>query len=178
MITLDFQTWILTEEEKKKYSCVMAVFADPKPFVTWARKHIPEKDIFPAEGFDEETHVTALYGLHTNEYKEVEDHIRGFKPFEITLGDVTKFDTHPEYDVIKIEVESKELRRLNKLLKELPYTSKYDTYIPHCTLAYVYKGKCNSLVGNEEFAGRKMKVNELTFSSNVRHKTKIKLGSK
>jgi hypothetical protein len=175
-IVLDFKEWVLNEGSQK-YSCVMAVFDDNQPFVSWAKRHIPEKDVFPAEGFDEETHVTALYGLHTNDYKEVADHIRGFQPFEIRLGAVSKFDTHPEYDVIKIEVEGKKLFELNKLLRELPYTCKFDKYIPHCTLAYVYKGRCNNLVGNKHFAGRKVKVKELTFSSNVRKKTKIKLGS-
>jgi 2'-5' RNA ligase len=173
VVILDFKDWIF--ESTKKYACVMAVFAHPKPFINWTEANVPQKDVYEEEGIEYEPHVTALYGLHTNDYQEVEKHIKGFKSFDVELGAVSKFDTHPDYDVLKLSVESKELKELNKLLKELPYTSKYDEYVPHCTLAYVKKGRCDELVGNKHFAGKKMRVNELTFSSDVRRKTKIGL---
>ena len=174
-LVLEFKDWIINEDTKK-YSCVMAVFDNPQLFISRTKKHVAEKDVFEEEGIEEESHATALYGLHTNDYKVVEDHIKGFKPFDISLGKVSKFDTHPNYDVLKVEVKGDQLFKLNKLLRQLPYTSKYDKYIPHCTLAYVHKGTCEDLIGNDYFIDKKIKVKELTFSSNVRKKTKIKLG--
>ncbi len=170
---LDFKNWVMTEATHS-FSCVMATL-DSKSIVDWAKKHIKEEDFYePEGGLEEESHVTVLYGLHTSKPDEVKKILKNIKPFRIRLGKISKFEA-AEYDVLKIEVEGVVLRKLNKEFKKLPYTSKFPTYIPHCTLAYVKKGTCKDLVGNRDFSGKSINIKEIVFSSSTREKTIIEL---
>ncbi len=151
---LDFKEWLLTEVANRKFSCVMASI-DDKSIVQWTRNHIDKKDLYePEGGIEKESHVTILYGLHTNNPDDIKPISQNIKPFEIKLGKISKFEA-PEYDVLKIEVISSNLHRFNKKLKELEYTSKYKEYIPHCTLAYIKKGSCSELLWSKNFQNKK-----------------------
>ena len=47
---------------------------------------------------------------------------------------------NPKYDVLKFDVISPLLNKINKkLTKELPYTSDFPDYHAHCTIAYIKK---------------------------------------
>ena len=167
---LEFKSWVVLESDQK-FSCLMAYFDAPE-IIKWAKKHIKEKDVFEKEGFEADSHVTILYGFHTNNYKDVEKLLKNTKPFEVTLGKISKFKTNPNFDVLKTEVKSKELF---KFCKTLDFTSNFDEYKPHCTLAYVKKDRCEEFIGEDIFNDKKFKINELTFSTPDRVKTKIKL---
>ena len=140
-------------------------------------KHIEslDEENIAEEGKEDNPHVTVLYGLHTNDAEEVKDFLKDSKPFEITLGKISKFRKSDEFDVLKVDIESEEIRDLNRKLKELPHTSTHPRFNPHLTLAYVKKGRCDDMVGEEMFKGEKFKVNELVFSSKNEEKTIISL---
>ena len=90
------------------------------------------------------------------------------------LGKVSKFEAG-KYDVLKIEVSSDVLEKMNTALKKLPYTSKYPKYVPHCTIAYVKSGSCDKLVGNKDFDGMRVHVENIIFSAASGKKTTFKL---
>ena len=138
---------LLSEAEqnrKNKYGCVM-VFLDIKGDV-WGdiQKLIETKDLYtdpddPSFGRETKPHVTGLFGLHEDVTdKEIEDTIKGFKKPKMALNDVSFF-TSDKYDVLKFDVESKDMHDINKELKKFPYTSDFPNYHPHCTIAYLKK---------------------------------------
>ncbi len=172
---MNFTEWLLLEETHK-FSCVLVPLDKiAAKVLSWSKKHIQEKDLYvPEGGRDTETHVTALYGLHTTSSDDAKPIIEKFKPFDVTLGKISKFTTE-KYDVIKIEVESSELRKMNAALKKLPYTSKYPKYVAHCTIAYVKPGSCDKLLGSKDFDGNKVKVDKVTFSASSGKKTSLKI---
>ena len=45
-----------------------------------------------------------------------------------------------EYDVVKFDIESDLLHKINKELVKFPHTSDFPDYIPHMTISYVKKG--------------------------------------
>lgn len=135
-----------------------------------------DEDDIAEEGKEDNPHVTVLYGLHTGSAEEIKRFLSEEKSFEITLGKISKFRTSDEHDVLKIDIESESLKDMNKKLKELPYTSKYSTYRPHATIAYVKKGACEELVGSDHFEGKSFMVTKLVFSSKNEDKTSFSLG--
>lgn len=177
-----FQEWVILEKkgEKHSYSCVLAKFNQPEAqaVLNWSKKYIKDEDLYIGEdggmGREDEIHVTALYGLHTNNAEPVEKILKNVKPFKLTLGKISKFN-NPDFDVIKFEVESRELHRVNRMLKSLDFTSKFKDYVPHCTVAYVKKGTCDKLVGNTSLQGKIIFVNSLTFSPSEGNKKTISL---
>lgn len=171
---LEFKNWVLNESYS--YSCVMATI-NYDHIVNWSKKNISEKDLYYKEnksGYELDPHVTVLYGLHTTNVEEIKEKLKDQEKFEIKFGKVSKFK-NDDYDVLKIEVESDILRKLNDKLKSLKYTSTYNSYKPHCTLAYVKKDTCEELVGSKEFFNKKIEVKELVFSPSTGDAVKIKL---
>jgi len=172
--------WILLEKKEAdySYSCVMFMFPskDAKSVMDWSKEHIPEDVVFEDDdkGREDEIHITVLYGLHTNEVEPVEEVISKWSPFEIELGEISKFESG-DYDVLKIGISGDDLHDANKSLRELDYTSNYNEYRPHCTIAYVKKGSCDDLLGNKDFYGKKITVNEVVFSPAEGDRTKIKI---
>jgi len=177
-----FKTFQRFLTEKKdadySYSCVMLMFPseDAKNVLDWSKQHIPDDKIFEDDdkGREDEIHVTVLYGLHTNESGPVEEIMESHEGFEIELGEISKFESK-DYDVIKIGISGEALHKANKTLRELDFTSNYDEYKPHCTIAYVKKGSCDDLLGNKDFTGQKVPVKELVFSPAEGDRTKIAL---
>lgn len=142
MIKLEERT--MAAEENRK-GCLMA-YASPKAsqvIIDWNKKVIPEEYLYIKDndyGRDKEPHVTILYGfvpdLNENQIREI---LKNTKPFSVTITGVGIFE-NPVYDVIKLNIESSELRRLNSICKKYPHQSDYPVYHPHLTLAYVKKG--------------------------------------
>jgi hypothetical protein len=125
------------------YNCLMVDVAYPE----WRKilDKIDPKDVYdePGFGLEKNPHVTVLYGLHeTVKFKTIKDFIikHATKPVELEGLKISHFKSK-EYDVVKIDVRSKDLSRLNNLVtKEFPYTSDFPEYHPHITIGYVKKG--------------------------------------
>lgn len=158
----------------------------PLPLLQQFARAIADEDL-ASDGREEEQHITVKYGLHTNDPEEVRRLVTGFGPFEVTLGAVTLFPAKEpsaqrggeQYDVVKVEVESEDLRRLNALLSaNLPHTDTHPEYKPHLTLAYVKPGKGQQYITAEApFTGMVMDFGTLTFSNHDGEHTIIPLSA-
>ena len=147
---------IYTESRAPSKSCVMAYISNSdKDSIVEYVNGIPQSDLYidtddtegDSYGKEVDSHVTILYGLEPDItvppikellYKEQKDLIG------ITLGKISIFDNE-KYDVLKIDVHSKDLSKLNKAFsKEFPYENDYPDYYPHLTLAYLRKDMVRS----------------------------------
>lgn len=148
------------DKSGNSYGCVM-VFLDYNQSEWDKMQDIIDKDDLyePKDdtGFGRETepHVTILYGLHDDVPDEdVSEEIKKIKSPSIKLGKVSSFETSDDFDVLKYEVESKDLHGLNKKFKKFPNTNKFPDYKPHCTIAYVKKGKAKEYIKKLNEAGK------------------------
>lgn len=95
------------------------------------------------DGREDDPHVTVRYGLHANDPEAVRPLLAGAGPIRFRLGGASVFrgaESGKPYDVIKVDVESPELVRLNRSLAALPHTDTHPEYQPHATIAYVKAG--------------------------------------
>ena len=140
----------------------------------WGLKNIPES-ILADDGREDNIHVTIKYGIHINDFTALRNVFINVKPVPVTLGKISLF-TSDEYDVIKIEISSPELHRLNKVISSsFEVTDTHPTYTPHCTIAYVKRGCGAPYDGWKGFAGENILLNTVVFSGNDNRKTVFKL---
>lgn len=136
-------------------------------------QRIPDEDL-AGDGREEESHVTVKYGLHTNDPEPVEKALWEEGPVTIKLGKTSIFPAKQEdiqaggtdaADVVKIEIDSPDLHRLNKLIaSSTPVTDTYPTYQPHVTLAYVKPGLGKKYAGLKDLEGETVVLNSVKFS--------------
>lgn len=123
----------------------------------WGRLNIPDKVLHTGEdggtGRERECHVTVKYGMLAGAVPEkLREIAKATPPFPVVLGKVSLFTTSPDYDVVKLDVESPRLMELNRQVSAaIPNEDKFPDYRPHLTLAYVQKGTCDRLVGEDPF---------------------------
>jgi len=156
-----------------KYSCAMLNLSDNvSPILQyWCKKYIPSENLYVnedqgIEGYVNLSHVTIKYGLHDTNPQKLIAIAKGYGPIEVKFGPVEKFDTNPEFDVIKVNIDSDKLRYLNNAItKDMEHSDQFNTYKPHATLAYVKKGSCDQLVGNDFFESLFDTIAEIYFAS-------------
>jgi 2'-5' RNA ligase len=130
---------------KYDYGCVFLNLDYDRDFWIHIQSKIEDEDIYTKEGDDGygremQPHVTILYGIHSDvSDKKVEKYIHKILNPQFKLSGISFFE-NTEFDVIKFDVESKDLHDLNKLFKELPHTSTFPNYHPHVTICYLKKG--------------------------------------
>ncbi len=134
------------ENHKFEYGCLMLYFNIPN-WESIVGKIKPEDvyDSEPGYGIEKEPHTTVLFGFHDNvdldEIKKVAKKVLK-KPLTVKITGISTFESKgAPYDVVKFDVESKELFRLNNLMRKFPHTSTFNDYHPHMTIAYVKKGE-------------------------------------
>lgn len=146
-------------------SCVMLYLPKDtaKKVLAWGKKNIPDEWL-AADGRETDPHVTVLYGIKTEELSEVEAFFpKG--PVEVELGEVSRFDTSDEFDVIKVDVESDSLAELHYTMADkVDNDDSHPKYAAHITLAYVAKGKGKDLDGSRPFDGIKLDLADLVWS--------------
>jgi len=138
--------------------------------IAWGQRYIPEEDLHndgkDTKGREDNIHATLLYGLKTKDPEDVRKILAGMKPFTIRLGLITGFLDKPAYDVLKIDVEAPELYRMHYALRNaLPNDNSFPTYSPHCTVAYLKKGKALRFFGCSNFRNEEFPVNGIVFST-------------
>ena len=159
----------------------------------WGRENVAEEDLFVDEkgelGRELQAHVTVKYGLleemPSPELKRV---LETTDPFEIQLGRVTVFTDNEDYDVVKLEVESPGLRELNRQVSEACLNEdKFPVYTPHCTIAYVRKGRgaqfegaspweAPAKMGSPDWSAGRFEADGLVFSSKTGERQFLKFG--
>jgi 2'-5' RNA ligase len=137
----------MSDNVKYEYGCVMAIVNEEtsNKIIEIGKKLIPDDILYFEEGQDygreREPHVTIKFGLTENYGKDKMGEIfTKVDPFKITLVAIDIF-SNPKFDVIKFNVESDVLKKLNALFNRLPNEDEYPIYQPHMTLAYVKHGK-------------------------------------
>ena len=141
---------------------------------------IPDEDL-AEDGREDDVHITVKYGLHTNDPGKVRRMLFNEPPVTVTLGNTSIFsaDESGTADVVKVDVESEGLRRLNKkIAKALAHSDSHKTYKPHVTVAYVKPGKGKDYEGRSDLAGQTVTIDHLLFSGKNGTKVSIPLTGK
>jgi len=157
----------------RDFSCLQCNLPEPlaSQIYHWGCDNITEDDLWPEEGRQEDIHVTVKYGIHTIDFTEARNLLMNQGPISITLGNVSLFE-QPDHDVVKLDVTSPDLQKLNKIITGgLETTDKVPLYIPHVTIAYVRKGRGTHLVGREDFKGITVILTSAVFSGHDYRKT-------
>ena len=100
------------------------------------------------KGIERIPHITLLYGLHKEvSNTQVSDILKNYQgqSIELSINGITKFDNE-KFSVVKLDTESPILYKINSDLKTLPYTSDFDRYLPHMTIAFVKPGAADKYV--------------------------------
>lgn len=140
---------------------------------------IPDVDL-AEDGRETKPHVTVKWGLHTNDADEVRAILAKEAPFTVTLGKTSFFPNGESGsgDVLKVDVTSARLRRLNKQIGQaLEHTSTHPGYQPHVTVAYLKPGRGKAYEGDDALAGTEMTVDRLVFSDQNGQRVEIPLGA-
>ncbi len=144
---------------------------------------IPDSDL-AEDGREEEAHVTVKYGFHTDDAEEIRRVVEDFGTVYLKLGKTSIFPAKEassqrggdQFDVVKIDVESEDLHRLNSLLSDsLEHTDTHPDYKPHITLAYVKPGRGKKYVGDDTVEGEEVFGARLIFSDQEGERTTIGL---
>jgi len=166
---------------KKECSGWIAVRLPQKPskkIQQWGKDNIPDSILFKEEGKGREsdTHITVIYGICDNSKESIEEIVKNYKSIKIKLGKVTYFKKSPDFDVVKIEIISEDLRRLHEDIKrKLDVTESFDKYQPHCTIAYVEKGEAAQFGGDSFVEGTEISFDKLVFINDKDKEFEIKL---
>jgi hypothetical protein len=152
------------DEEGYDYSCVMCIAEDDlKSKIIGVVDMIPDEVVHP-EGKDYEPHITALYGLHSNDFDEVYSMIDGMDPdIRFKIIGLSLFE-NDEFDVLKFDIESEDMANMNNRLKGLEHTSNFPDYHPHMTLAYILPGMGQQFVLPTALDGKWFTSNQLKMS--------------
>lgn len=146
-------------EGRYEYGCLMAIIDDEyaRKILDFNYKLIPDKFIYKDGkdyGREHHPHITIKYGF-TKSYTEeqMKRMLKDIEPFHIRVTGISLFE-NDKFDVVKFDVKSKELDKLNNKFSKLPNEDEHPEYHPHITLAYVKKG-----------SGKKFIKHKKTFSN-------------
>lgn len=156
------------------YSCAMLPITKEIAVIMkyWTQNNIPADSLWidedtGMEGYENDPHVTIKYGLHTDDPDDIDDITKGYGAVTIQFGNISKFDDNPNFDVIKVDIiTSKKLVSLNKLLSDnIDNTEMFPEYKPHATLAFVKKGECDHIIGDDYFTELTDNINQIYFTA-------------
>lgn len=169
MIIKSYQKFIESKHHGSdyKYGCVMIYIDIPNwdeviSFIKSEDLYHPEE---PSKGLETDPHITVLYGLHSSvgddDVENVVEEIDSNK-LDLKINGIGIFE-NKEFDVVKFNIESEYLHKVNSMFKSLPHTSDYPDYRPHVTIAYVKPGT-GQKYKNESFQRDLPKVNKIVYS--------------
>lgn len=175
------------DNDKKSYKYSSLLINLPESLcddiISWGFDYIPNEKLIsnpkiPSFGREDDTHITLLYGIHTENPKSFDFWISYEKPFECKLGKIDILTKSNYFDVLVVSVDSEELHKLNSKLRQvIEYTDSFYEYIPHVTIAYINKGTGKQYVGDTTFEGINFDVNEVVFNTKKNNKYLIPLGA-
>ena len=148
---------------------------NPANLVQVMAGYVADEDLVPP-GREDEPHVTLLSGLPDGSANDVANVVRGFGPIKVVLGTTSLFKNGSE-EVLKLDVVSAGLHRLNAMLEKLPHAQTFLGYRPHVTLAYLKPGRGEKYVGMAGAKGQEVTIDKVQFSDTQGRKTVIPLGA-
>ena len=140
---------------------------------------IPDAHLAP-DGRENEQHVTVKYGLSDNEPPaRLIAAVANFGPVKVKFGKTSIFKNDDAH-VVKIDIQSPDLHRLNKLIGRIVETpgNTHPTYIPHATIAYVKKEHSKKYDGDGTLSGQEASVAHVIFSGKDGRHHIVPLGEK
>jgi 2'-5' RNA ligase len=153
--------------ERIEYGCLMLFLNVP----VWDKitSVIRKDDLYIKDddyGIEKDPHLTILYGFHDevtpeqvlNLYKSSVP----LKPIEVKISGISIFENF-DFDVVKFDVNSDLLTKINGIMKKLPNTNKFPDYHAHITIAYVKRGEGKKYIKPFE-KERILKGNELVYT--------------
>lgn len=148
-----------------EYGCVMvnldldgSEWGDIQNMIDEDDIYLGDKESGTDGGFGRELdpHVTILFGVHGDVPDEdVEALINKCTKPELELQNISTFENEL-FDVLKFDVDSQDLHKLNGLFKKLPHTTSYPNYHPHATICYLKKGM------GDKYKNKLKNINPLT----------------
>lgn len=128
--------------DKYEYGCAMLHTSKPPSFlyeyINPGHMYLEEGD--RSYGIEDEPHITLLYGLHPRITKdEIKTILDKFTFTEVKMMKPSLFKNE-KYDVVKCDIVSGELHKVNAELKKLPHISTFPEYHPHITICYMKPG--------------------------------------
>ena len=154
-------------------------------------KSIPERELYIEKeqkgeiihgkgwkyGVEDDPHITVLWGIHTKDVRKIKNILSNQKGGTVKLGQIGVFAESSDYDVLKVNIISPTLHRLNATLKEnLQFTTSHSVYHPHLTLAYLKCGNGEKYIKDNRFKTLEFEFDKVIFEDYEDQKTTIKLG--
>ena len=162
--------WYKTAEKIncKGWTAVRMNASLSKKIQQWGKDNIPSNELNDGGdyggGRETDTHVTILYGICTKNREAVRSILEEEKPITATLEKVGCFVNNDDFDVVIVKINSPDLETLHKkIAAELHVEETHSNYNPHCTIAYVKKGKARKYAGDPIFQGEKITFNKAVF---------------
>lgn len=151
-------------------------YPEAQEILNWSQQNIPDQ-ILASEGREDDIHITIKYGIHIYDFTMVRNLFINEKPIKVVLGKISTFN-NDEHDVVKIDIQSPDLHRLNNLINNnFEITNTHDKYIPHLTLAYVLKPFGEKFNGRDDFLNREIICDSVVFSGKDNRRTLFKLNN-
>lgn len=133
-------------EGRYDYGCVMARIDEEaaRKILDFNNRTITNEMLYEEEGYgygrEITPHITIKFGL-TESYTEeqMKQLLSKVVPFNVEIGGVSIFENE-KFDIVKFDIEGKEIRELNEMFSQLPNEDKHPIYHPHLSLAYVKRG--------------------------------------
>ena len=166
------------KKEKYKYGCVMLYFHFPE--IEDIHSKIDAKDVYFEEGdgsygLEYKPHTTLLYGLHEEvSIDDIKNILEEFQFGTCKIYNISLFKNE-KYDVLKFDVEGKNLKKCNSKLSKLPHTSDFPDYHPHLTIAYLSKGMGKKYTEMFEDVSFKLKPSHVIYSLSSGDEVKINI---
>lgn len=145
-------------------------------------KSIP-KDELAEDGIETDCHVTILYGLTADSPNELAKLVAGFGPVTIRFGKTSIFPANKgqeqrggaQFDVLKIDIEGKDIKRLNKLVSKMDNKNTFPTYRAHATIGYLRPGEGLKHCGENALTGAELTFDSFEFSGRDGKKKTVSL---
>lgn len=184
---MSFKQFLANESRRNRHDYSSLLIELPEELtdniISWGFDYVPSEYLLmdpqdPTFGREDDIHITVLYGVHTDDARDVSGLFVKEKEFDCTLGKIDLFTRNSKFDVLIVSVDSEGLHKLNrKMRKEIEATESHPVFVPHVTIGYLKKGCGKQYIGDETFNGEKFKIDKLIFSSKNGNKTSIPLGA-
>jgi 2'-5' RNA ligase len=184
---MSFRQFLANEGRRNRhdYSSILVELPEDLTdnIISWGFDYVPSEHLLsdpknPTFGREDDIHITVLYGVHTDDVRDVSGLFKKEKEFECTLGKIGLFTKNSYFDVLVVSVDSEDLHRLNrKMRKEIEATESHPVFVPHVTIGYLKKGHGQQYIGDTTFDGENFKIDKLIFSSAGGCKFPIPLGA-
>ncbi len=169
-------------DESHRYGCLMAVIPTniSSQITKWTRDSIWEKHLGPG-GFENKPHITVKYGFRDpspETVQQLKEVLSSWTPIYVKLTSLSLFRGCEDGDVLKVDVYSPELHKLNREIKsKFDCHDKFPNYLPHLTIAYLDPTFSQGYpLLNPDFLWQETMIDSLEWSGADGTKETIRLG--